>query len=184
MLWLIRHGETSWSLSGAHTGSTDIPLTAVGEEKAAQIGERLAGLDFSLVLTSPLQRALRTCELAGFGAQAEIDPDLVEWNYGAYEGLTTSEIRRERPDWHLFRDGVPGGESIEDVAARARRVIDRLAGLPGNKALFAHGHILRVLASCWVGLPPVEARLFSLGTASISALGFERETRVITRWNS
>lgn len=184
MLWLIRHGETAWSLSGAHTGLTDIPLTAVGEEKARQLGERLAGQSFGLVLTSPLERARRTCELAGFGSQAEVDRDLLEWHYGEFEGLTTKQIRVATPGWTIFNGGVSGGETIEQVATRARRVIDRALAAPGDTALFAHGHILRVLAACWLGLPPIDARLLSLSTASISTLGFEHETRVITRWNS
>jgi probable phosphoglycerate mutase len=183
MLWLIRHGETAWSLSGAHTGRTDIPLTAMGEERASKIGGRLAGQKFALVLVSPLQRARRTCELAGYGAQAVVTPDLLEWNYGSYEGRTTDEIRSERPGWSLFRDGVPEGETIEEVAVRARRAIERAAAADGDTALFAHGHILRILTACWLGLPPEDARLFALGTAGISTLGYERETRVITRWN-
>jgi len=183
MLWLIRHGETAWSLSGAHTGRTDLPLTAAGEEKAGAIREKLAGCSFSLVLTSPMQRARRTCELAGYMAAAKIDPNLLEWNYGSYEGRTTADIQRERPGWSLFRDGLPDGEPIEHVAERARAVIDRSAAAGGDVALFAHGHILRILASCWMGLPPNDARLFALSTASVSTLGYEHETRVITRWN-
>jgi probable phosphoglycerate mutase len=184
MIWLIRHGETAWSLSGAHTGRTDIPLTELGEEKAARLGERLAGRSFGLVLTSPLQRAWRTCELAGFGAQAVFDSDLLEWDYGSFEGRKTDEIRRELPGWSLFRDGAPGGETIEQVAERARRVIERAEAADGDTLLFAHGHVLRIMAACWLGLPAVNARLLALGTASISTLGHERETRVITRWNS
>jgi probable phosphoglycerate mutase len=183
MLWLIRHGETTWSLSGAHTGRTDLPLTAAGEQKAAKIGDKLAGQKFALVLVSPLERARRTCEIAGLGAQAQIDPDLLEWNYGDYEGRTTDEIRKERPGWLLFRDGVPNGETIEQVAERARRVIDRAVASGGETALFAHGHILRILGACWLTLPPNDARLFALSTASVSTLGYEHETRVITRWN-
>jgi broad specificity phosphatase PhoE len=183
MLWLIRHGETEWSLSGAHTGRTDIPLTARGEEIARKVGEKLNGSQFSLVLSSPLERARRTCELAGFGAQAEIDPNLIEWNYGSYEGRTTADIQKERPGWVLFRDGVPDGESIEDVAVRARAVIDRALKVGGDTALFAHGHILRILAARWLSLAPEDARLFALGTGSISTLGYERETRVIRSWN-
>jgi probable phosphoglycerate mutase len=183
MLWLIRHGETAWSLSGAHTGRTDIPLTAVGEGKAASIAGKLAGRQFGLVLVSPLERARRTCEIAGYGAQARIDPDLLEWNYGDYEGKTTDEIRQARPGWFLFRDGVPNGETIEQVAERARRVIERAVASQGETALFAHGHILRILGACWLGLPPQDARLLALSTASVSTLGYEHETRVITRWN-
>jgi broad specificity phosphatase PhoE len=182
-IWLIRHGETAWSLSGAHTGLTDLPLTQAGEGHAARIKSTLAGIDFALVLTSPLQRARKTCELAGYGAVAQLEPNLVEWNYGAYEGRTTDEILRERPGWVLFRDGVPDGETIEQVAARAQAVIDRALQADGNVALFAHGHILRILAAVWLGLAPSEARLFALGTAGISTLGHERQTRVIVRWN-
>jgi probable phosphoglycerate mutase len=182
-LWLIRHGETAWSLSGAHTGTTDLPLTAVGEAKARGLGAKLAGHDFALVLTSPMQRARRTCELAGLGAQTQIDQNLSEWNYGAYEGLTSADIHRTRPDWSPFRDGFPGGETIDQVASRAEAVIARALAANGNVALFAHGHILRVLATRWLDLPPADGRLFALNTASISKLGYEHETRVITRWN-
>jgi probable phosphoglycerate mutase len=183
MLWLIRHGETEWSLSGAHTGRTDIPLTAKGETQAADLREKLQGQSFALVLTSPLQRALRTCQLAGYGAAAQIEPDLLEWNYGSYEGRTTAEIRHDRPGWSLFRDGVPDGESVAQVAVRARAVIDRALQMDGDVALFAHGHILRILAACWTELPPEDARLFALSTASVSTLGYEHENRVISRWN-
>src|SRR5580704_14905669 len=147
-LWLIRHGETIWSLSGAHTGRTDLPLTAEGERKAAALQPKLAGHDFKLVLTSPLQRARRTCELAGFDAAAQIDPNLSEWDYGSYEGRSTDDIHRDRPGWSLFRDGVPGAETIEQVAVRARAVIDRPLAANGDVALFAHGHILRILTAC------------------------------------
>src|SRR5437870_4111001 len=150
MLWLIRHGETEWSLSGAHTGRTDIPLTPNGERKAREIGEKLKGQRFALVLASPLQRARRTCEIAGFGAGAQTDPNLLEWDYGEYEGRTTAQIREERPDWFLFRDGVPGGETVGQVAARAYDVIDRAVQADGDAALFAHGHILRILTACWL----------------------------------
>jgi broad specificity phosphatase PhoE len=182
-LWLIRHGETAWSLSGAHTGSTDLPLTPVGEDKARALGSKLAGHPFSLVLTSPMQRARRTCELAGLGSQAQIEQNLREWNYGAYEGLSTDDIRRNRPDWSLFRDGVPGGETIDQVAVRAEAVIQRALQADGDVALFAHGHILRILTARWLTLEPADARLFALGTASISTLGHEHEYRVITEWN-
>jgi len=182
-LWLIRHGETEWSLSGAHTGRTDLPLTHAGENNAARVGRLLAGHNFDLILTSPLQRARRTCELAGYGDRAVVEPNLAEWDYGSYEGRTTTQIQKERPGWSLFRDGVPGGETIEQVAARARAVIDRATAATGDVALFAHGHILRILAACWLGLPPEGARYFALGTASISKLGYERETRVIAQWN-
>jgi probable phosphoglycerate mutase len=182
-VWLIRHGETVWSLSGAHTGRTDLPLTPEGERKAAALGAKLAGHKFALVLTSPLQRARRTCELAGFGAVAEIDPNLLEWNYGDYEGRSSEDIQRDRPGWSLFRDGVPGGETIEQVAVRARAAIARAVSAEGDAALFAHGHILRILAACWLGITPDSARFFALGTAGISTLGYEHLTRVIVRWN-
>jgi broad specificity phosphatase PhoE len=182
-LWLIRHGETEWSVSGAHTGRSDIPLTSVGEQKARGLGPRLAGQKFALVLTSPLQRARRTSELAGFGPRAEIEPNLVEWDYGVYEGRTTADIQRERPGWSPFRDGVPGGETIAQVASRAQAVITRALGADGDVALFAHGHVLRILTACWLDLTPDAARLFALGTAGISILGHEHETRVIVRWN-
>jgi probable phosphoglycerate mutase len=183
MLWLIRHGETEWSLSGAHTGLTDIPLTPAGEQKARAIRDKVAGVHFAMVLTSPLLRARRTCELAGFGDQAQIEPNLVEWNYGDYEGRTTADIRKERPGWYLFRDGVPNGETVEQVGARARRVIERALTANGDVALFAHGHILRILAACWLELPPENGKLLVLGTAGIGTLGFEHATRVIDRWN-
>jgi probable phosphoglycerate mutase len=182
-LWLIRHGETQWSLSGAHTGRTDLPLTAAGRKNAAAVGRFLAGRRFDLVLTSPLARARGTCRLAGYAAQGQIEPNLREWDYGDYEGRSTAEIQRERPGWSLWSDGVPNGESIDQVAARASSVIDRTSGAEGDVALFAHGHVLRILTACWLGLPPDAARLFALGTGSVSILGYERETRVITRWN-
>ena len=183
MLWLIRHGETEWSLSGAHTGRTDLPLTQTGEEKAASIRAKLEGRQFSLVLVSPMQRARRTCEIAGYSGAAQVEPNLLEWNYGDYEGKQTAEIRKERPAWSLFRDGVPNGESIGQVSARAEKVIERAVSAGGDAALFAHGHILRILASRWLGLPAEDAQLFALSTASVSVLGYEHETRVITRWN-
>ncbi len=182
-LWLIRHGETAWSLSGAHTGRTDLPLTPEGERKAGALGPKLAGHDFKLVLTSPLQRARRTCELAGFGAAAQMEPNLMEWDYGEYEGRSSADIHRDRPGWDPFRDGFPGGETIEQVAARARAVIERALHADGAVALFAHGHILRILAACWLELAPEAARCFFLGTAGISTLGYEHETHVIQRWN-
>jgi broad specificity phosphatase PhoE len=181
-IWLIRHGETEWALSGAHTGRTDIPLTGEGRAAARAIGRRLAGHRFALVLASPLSRARETGRLAGF-EEAEIDPNLREWDYGDYEGRTTPEIRAQCPGWNLWRDGVPNGESVEQVAARAEAVIARAAAADGDVALFSHGHLLRILTTCWLGLPPVDGRLFVLGTASLSTLGYERETRAITRWN-
>jgi probable phosphoglycerate mutase len=182
-LWLIRHGETTWSLSGAHTGRTDLPLTPEGELKAAKVGKLLAGHGFAMVLTSPMQRARRTCALAGLGSRALIEPNLAEWDYGDYEGKTTADIQKMRKGWSLFRDGVPRGEKIEQVAVRAQDVIIRAETAPGDVALFAHGHILRILTACWLGLPPDAARYFALGTASVSTLGYEHDTRVITRWN-
>jgi len=182
-LWLIRHGETEWSRSGAHTGRTDIPLTEQGRADAAALGQVLAGRRFAMVLTSPLQRAYDTCRLAGFGGAARIDADLREWDYGDYEGRSTAEIRREAPGWSLWESGVPNGETAEQVGARAERVIARAAAADGDAALFAHGHILRILTARWLGLAPDGGRLFAMGTASVSLLGYERETRVITRWN-
>jgi probable phosphoglycerate mutase len=182
-LWLIRHGETEWSRSGAHTGRTDLPLTDPGRARAHALGDFLQHHKFSLVLTSPLQRAVETCKLAGFGDRAQLEPNLAEWNYGDYEGRTTDEIKKERPGWSLWKDGVPNGESIEQVAVRGRAVIERAMAAPGDVALFAHGHILRILATCWLELAPLEARRLGLTTASVSTLGHERETRVITLWN-
>jgi len=182
-LWLVRHGETEWSASGQHTGRTDLPLTLEGKLHARQIAGFLNGRGFALVLTSPLQRARETCRLAGYGESAIIDANLREWDYGEYEGRTTPEIQIERPGWSLWRDGVIGGERIEQVAARAQKVIDRAVASSGDALLFAHGHILRILAACWLGLPPVAGGLFALGTASVSILGYERDTRVITQWN-
>lgn len=182
-IWLIRHGETEWSLSGAHTSRTDLPLTPRGKEKAEMIGAELIDRNFALVLTSPLRRARETCEAAGFANVALVDPNLQELDYGDYEGLTTAEIQRERPGWSLWRDGCPNGETFEHAAARSESVIARALASDGDAALFAHGHILRILAACWLGLAPDAARLFALSTASLSTLGYERETRVITRWN-
>jgi broad specificity phosphatase PhoE len=182
-LRLIRHGETEWSLSGAHTGRTDIPLTPNGEAKARALAPKLAGHPFALVLTSPLQRARRTCELAGLGAGAQLEPNLEEWNYGEYEGLSSDDIHRNRPGWNPFDDGFPGGETIDQVAARAQDVIRRALKAEGDVALFAHGHILRILSACWLSLRPSDARLFALGTASISKLGYEHTSRVISEWN-
>jgi broad specificity phosphatase PhoE len=182
-LWLIRHGETEWSRSGAHTGRTDLPLTDKGRERAKVLGGLLKGRRFALVLTSPMERARETCRLAGYGDGAVIEPNLREWDYGDYEGRTTSDIRKERPGWSLWKDGVPNGETVEQVGERAREVIGRATGVEGDAALFAHGHILRILAACWSGLPPLDGKLLVLGTASISILGYERETRAITLWN-
>ena len=185
MIYLARHGETAWSLTGQHTGLTDLPLTQSGERNAQRLRGRLSGLMFARVFTSPLRRAKRTCELAGFGSSAELVPDLVEWDYGEYEGRRTVEIRSERPDWQLFRDGCPGGESPEQVAARADRVVNRLRGLPGDVLLFSSGHFLRVLAARWVGIETFGARSFMLSTASLSALGYENSLAqpAIPLWN-
>jgi probable phosphoglycerate mutase len=185
IVYLARHGETAWSLSGQHTGLTDLPLTARGEDNARHLGERLKGLRFAQVLTSPLQRATRTCELAGFGAAAEIDRDLVEWNYGEYEGRRTSEILAARPDWQLFRDGCPGGESPAQIGARADRVVSRVRAIQGNVLLFASGHILRVLTARWLGLEPAGGRLLLLSTAAVCALSYEHNLSepVIKLWN-
>lgn len=184
-IYLARHGETEWSLSGQHTGATDIPLTQNGERNARNLGERLRGTPFAKVLTSPLQRARRTCELAGFGAHAEVDPDLVEWNYGDYEGKRTADIRKERPDWFLFRDGCPGGESPDAIAARADRVVARLRNLNADVIVFSHGHFLRVLGARWLGLSAADGRLLLLTTASLSILGYEhnRNEPVLRLWN-
>jgi probable phosphoglycerate mutase len=180
---LIRHGETEWSFSGQHTGRTDLPLTAAGERHAGEIGRYLAGRPFALVLTSPLQRARETCRLAGYGGVAQVEPDLCEWDYGAYEGRTSAQIQETVPDWTIWTSPVPQGETIQQVAARASRVIERAAKAGGDVALFAHGHVLRILTACWLGLPPDAGRLFELSTASLSVLGYERETRVIAQWN-
>ena len=182
-IWLVRHGETEWSLAGRHTGRTDLPLTAAGGRQADALGRHLAGRPFALVLTSPLVRARETCRLAGYGEAAEVTDDLMEWDYGIYEGRTTADIRQTEPGWSIWTSPVSGGESVEQVGARARRVIDRAAAAAGDVALFAHAHILRILAACWLGLPPEAGRLFALGTASMSLLGHERETRVIRAWN-
>ena len=185
VFYLARHGETEWSLSGQHTGLTDLPLTRRGEQNAVALGERLAGLNFRKVLTSPLQRASRTCELAGFGEVAEIDRDLLEWNYGDYEGLRTVEIRAKRPDWDLFRDGCPNGESPAQVGARADRVVARIRDVRADELIFSSGHILRVLAARWLGLQPDAARYLLLSTASLSVMGYEHNVSrpVIRLWN-
>ena len=184
-IYLARHGETAWSLSGQHTGLTDLPLTVRGECNARRLGERLNGLQFASVLTSPLQRAKRTCELAGFGPRAEVDVDLVEWNYGEYEGLRTADIRAKRPGWEMFRDGFPGGESFDQIAARADRVVRRVRSIDGPVLLFSSGHFLRVLAARWLGLKAQDARHFLLDTASLSNLTYEhdRTQPAIGRWN-
>ena len=182
-LWLIRHGETEWSRSGAHTGRTDLPLTEQGRRNAEAVGRLLKGRPFALVLVSPLRRAVETCRLAGYGAVAQIEPRLQEWDYGDYEGRTTTDIQKEIPGWSQWSSPIPNGESIDQVAARARGVIERAVAAGGDVALFAHAHILRILTACWLDLPPADGRLFALDTASLSTLGYERETRVISRWN-
>jgi probable phosphoglycerate mutase len=178
---LLRHGATEWSLSGQHTGRTDIPLLEVGREQARGAGELLRDMKFALVLTSPLRRARETCALAGF--DGEPDPDLLEWDYGAYEGLTTAEIQAERPGWSLWTDGVIGGEGGADVGRRVDRVIERARLVEGDTLCVAHGHVLRVLAARWLGLPPAGGRLFALGTGTVSILGWERDTPVVSLWN-
>jgi broad specificity phosphatase PhoE len=186
IVYLARHGETAWSLSGQYTGRTDLPLTEGGERNARQLGKRLHGLTFAKVYTSPLQRAVRTCELAGFGAMAEVDPDLVEWDYGEYEGRRTVEILGERPGWLLFHDGCPGGESPAQASARADRIVSRVREVQGNVLLFSSGHFIRVLATRWIELEVSDnARRFMLSTASLSAVGYENERArpVIRLWN-
>ena len=185
VVYLARHGETAWTISGQHTGVTDLPLTAQGEVEARQLAVRLEGLTFASVLTSPLQRAVRTCELAGLGSAARVEPDLLEWNYGSYEGLTSVEIHNERPDWQLFRDGCPGGESPDQVGARADRVARRVRAMGGDVLLFSSGHFLRVFAARWLGLEPGAGRYFLLGTANLSAVGYEhdRSEPAICLWN-
>ena len=186
IVYLARHGETAWTISGQHTGVTDLPLTERGERNARRLQDRLREPNFAKVFTSPLQRARRTCELAGFGTVAEIDQDLVEWNYGEYEGRRTAEIRAERPDWELFRDGAPAGESPAQAAARADRVVSRIRTVPGDVLLFSSGHFIRVIATRWIGLEvTVNAKRFMLSTASLSAVGYENELSrsVIRFWN-
>jgi len=185
-IWLVRHAETEWSESGRHTGRTDVPLLPAGREVAACLGECLRRVvpDPVLVLTSPLSRAAETCALAGYESRAEPCRDLVEWDYGDYEGLTTGEIRAERPGWTLWADGVPRGETAADVGRRADRVVERARAAGGDVLLFSHGHLLRVLAARWVGLPPIGGRLLGLRAGAVSALGWEREAPVVLRWDA
>jgi broad specificity phosphatase PhoE len=185
VIYLARHGETAWSLTGQHTGLTDLPLTERGEQNARALGPRLIGLKFAGVFTSPLQRALRTCDLAGFGGVAQVDRELVEWNYGVYEGRKTEEIHAERPDWQLFRDGCPGGESPAEVGARADSVLTRVRAVGAHVLLFSSGHFLRVLAARWLKLDPSAGRYLVLSTASLSALGYEHNLcqSVVQLWN-
>jgi probable phosphoglycerate mutase len=181
---LARHGETEWSRDLKHTGRSDLPLTEHGRAEAERLRPALAGRSFVRVLSSPLQRALDTCRLAGLGEEVELTDDLLEWDYGEYEGITTAEIREERPDFYLWRDGCPGGENASDVGARVDRVVAALRSIEGDAVLFSHGHVLRVLTARWLGLGPESGALFKLDTGTLSALGYERKTPVITRWNS
>jgi len=184
-IYLARHGETAWTLSHQHTGKSDIPLTERGESNARNLGERLRGVLFERVMTSPLERARRTCELAGFRAAAALEPDLAEWDYGEYDGLTTAEIRRKNPHWSLFDQGCPGGESVAEVGFRADRLIEKLRATAGRQLLFGHGHFFRVLSARWLGLPPSDGRLFYLSTASLSIQGYEHSIKepTIRLWN-
>jgi len=184
-IYLARHGETAWTISHQHTGRSDIPLTERGECNARSLGERLRGMVFTKVLVSPLQRAQRTALLAGFGDVGAMEPDLMEWDYGRYDGLTTVEIQQEQPGWSLFRDGCPGGESVAVVGARADRVIANLRAIDARVLLFGHSHFFRVLAARWLGLPPADGRLFFLSTASLSVLGYEhsRDEPAVRLWN-
>jgi broad specificity phosphatase PhoE len=182
-IWLMRHGETEWSASGAHTSRTDLPLLPSGIQQGQQLAAKLNGRKFALVLVSPMQRARETCRLAGYGDVAEVTNDLKEWDYGMYEGRTTAQIRKDDPNWSLWRDGVLQGELVEHVGARVNRVIQRCLQTDGDVALFAHGHVLRILTAVWLGLPPNHGQLFALNTGTISVLGFEHEYHVIRRWN-
>ena len=183
--YLARHGNTAWTHSGQHTGLTDLPLTADGERNAVRLGKRLQGLTFAKVLSSPLQRAARTCELAGYGAVAETNPDLVEWNYGKYEGLTSAQILEQRPDWDLFRDGCPGGESPQQVGERAKRMVQAIRNVPGDVLIFSSGHFIRVLTACWLGLDAGGGRYFLLNPASLSAVSYEHNLfrPAVRLWN-
>jgi broad specificity phosphatase PhoE len=186
VVYIARHGNTAWTHTGQHTGLTDLPLTPDGERNAVRLGERLNGMKFAKVFTSPLQRASRTCELAGFGTRAEVDPDLVEWNYGEYEGLTSAEILQRHPEWQLFRDGAPGGESPGQIGARADRVVQRVRSVAGDVLLFSSGHFIRVLTARWLVLAPgTGGRYFLLNPASLSALSYEHNLSrpVIRLWN-
>jgi broad specificity phosphatase PhoE len=182
-VWLVRHAETEWSKSGKHTGRTDVPLTDSGRARARELASRLGGHDFAAVLVSPLERARETARLAGLGDSCQVREDLLEWDYGDYEGITTATIREERPDWYLWRDGVPNGETADEVSARCDRVIDEILGVDGDCAVFAHGHILRALAARWVEEPVSFGGRLYLSTGSLCVLGFEREVRVIRLWN-
>jgi broad specificity phosphatase PhoE len=184
-IWLVRHAETEWSRAGLHTGRTDVPLTDEGREHARRLGELLAGRSFAVVLSSPLSRARETAALAGFDPdRVQVREDLLEWDYGEYEGITTREIRERRPGWYLWTDGVPGGETPEEVGARCDRVIEEVSAAPGDVAVFAHGHVLRALAARWVEQPVSFGGRLYLSTGSVCVLGYEREVRVVRRWNA
>lgn len=180
---LVRHGETEWSRSGRHTGTTDVPLTEAGREQARRLAARVAGRSYARVLTSPLGRARETCRLAGLERDAEVRSELAEWDYGEYEGRTTADIRRERPGWTVWRDGCPGGETAADVGRRLEPVLEELRSAGGDVAVFAHGHVLRVLSARWIGLPPDAGARLALDTAAVSVLGYERETPAVRLWN-
>ena len=182
-IWLFRHGETAWSVTRQHTGRTDLPLTEAGKRRAEALGRYLAGRKFDLVLSSPLTRAAETCRLAGYGDVARFTDDLMEWDYGEYEGLRPADILRERPAWTIWKDGVPGGETLAQVGERARNVVGLTEAVDGDVAVFSHSHLLRILAAYWLGLAPASGRYFDLDTASISVLGYDRDTSVIRRWN-
>ncbi len=182
-LVLLRHGETEWTISGRHTGRSDIPLTDAGRDEARAAGERIAGMRFDRVITSPMERAVETSRLAGFGDGATTDDALLEWDYGDYEGVTTAEIQKTVPDWSLFVQGCPGGESAADVGARVDPLVDAARSGQGNWLFAAHGHVLRVVGARWVGLPPEDGVLLNLGTAAVCVLGFEHDRPVITHWN-
>jgi len=182
-VWLVRHAETEWSLSGKHTGRTDVPLTDAGRARAGELGARLGSRSFALVLVSPMERARETASLAGFGDACQVREDLLEWDYGEYEGITTLEIRETRPEWYLWTDGVPGGETAEEVGARCDRIVEEILGTDGDVAIFAHGHVLRALGARWVEEPVSFGGRLYLTTGSLSMLGFEREVRVIRLWN-
>jgi probable phosphoglycerate mutase len=182
-IWLMRHGETEWSVAGAHTSRTDLPLLPSGIKQAQELAAKLRRRKFALVLVSPMQRARETCRIAGYGDVAEVTDDLKEWDYGIYEGRSTADIRKDNPAWSLWRDGVVQGELVEHVGARVQRIIQRCSEVDGDAALFAHGHVLRILTAVWLGLPPKDGQFFMLSTGTISVLGFEHEYRVIKSWN-
>jgi probable phosphoglycerate mutase len=181
---LVRHGETEWSRSGRHTGRTDVPLTELGRREAEAVSDELAGRRFALVLTSPLDRARETCRLAGYGAGAEVRDDLLEWDYGAYEGITTAEVRREHPNWTVWDGPIPNGETIAEVGERADRIVAEVEQVAGDVLVFSHGHLLRILTARWLGLEPEAGRLFALDPATVSLLGYEHDGRVIREWNA